>query len=51
MFVFPASETAELPEVFETYAIRAESPATMSVERIEQNRQAWIDAWTDVVLR
>lgn len=51
MFVFPASETATLPEVFATHAIRAVSPATMSVDRIEDNRQAWIDAWTDVVLR
>ena len=51
MFVFPASETVELPEVFATYAIQAEAPATMSVDRIESNRQAWINAWTDVVLR
>ncbi|MFN2426013.1 MAG: hypothetical protein ABR587_06160, partial [Candidatus Binatia bacterium] len=26
-------------------------PATMAVELIEQNRQAWVDAWTAVVLR
>jgi thiamine transport system substrate-binding protein len=51
MWVYPASETASLPEVFERHAAAAVEPATMSVERIEQNRQAWVDAWTDVVLR
>ncbi len=51
MWVFPVSETAELPEVFATHAVRAESPATLSVGQIEQNREAWINAWIDAVLR
>jgi thiamine transport system substrate-binding protein len=51
MWVYPASDTATLPEVFENYAMAAIDPASMSVEIIEQNRQAWVDAWTDVVLR
>ncbi len=51
MFVYPVSDTATLPDVFVTYAAAAEDPATMSVDAIEQNRQAWIDAWTNVVLQ
>lgn len=51
MFVFPVSETAGLPEVFEAHAIKAQDPATMPVDVIEQNREAWVNAWTEIVLR
>ena len=51
MWVYPVSETAGLPEVFVNHAAAAIQPATMAVEMIEQNRQAWVDAWMDVVLR
>jgi thiamine transport system substrate-binding protein len=51
MWVFPVNETVTLPEVFEDYAVHAEEPATMAVERIEANRESWITAWTEVVLR
>ncbi len=51
MWVYPASTTADLPAVFDEHAVVAVEPAMMSIELIEQNRQAWIDAWMDVVLR
>ncbi len=51
MFVFPANETAALPDVFVQYATIPESPAYVSPEAIESNREAWIEAWTEVVLR
>lgn len=51
MFVFPVNEAVALPEVFVEHAIRAEAPATMAPSAIEQNREAWVQAWTDVVLR
>ena len=51
MFVYPVSDTATLPGVFVAYAEAAQDPATMSVDAIEQNRQTWIDAWTNVVLK
>jgi len=51
MWVFPASETATLPDVFVTHAVEAKEPAVVSAEAIEQNREAWIQAWTDVVLK
>lgn len=51
MFVFPANETAALPDVFVQYAKIPESPAYVSPEAIENNREAWIEAWTEAVLR
>jgi thiamine transport system substrate-binding protein len=51
MWVYPASTTADLPPVFDQHAVAAVEPAMMSVELIERNRQTWIDAWMDVVLR
>lgn len=51
MFVFPVNETVALPEVFAEHALRAEQPATMSVDAIEQNRESWVQAWIDVVLQ
>lgn len=51
MWVFPANETVTLPEVFVAHGATAVSPATMAPGTIEGNREAWIEAWTDVVLR
>jgi len=51
MFVFPASNKAHLPEVFTRYAVVADKPANVAPEAIEQNRNKWIEAWTDTVLR
>ncbi len=51
MFVFPANETAALPEVFVKFAEIPKNPAYVSPEAIEANREAWIEAWTETVLR
>lgn len=51
MFVFPANEDAELPEEFLEYTEVPEVTADIDPERIEENREAWIEAWTDTVLR
>jgi thiamine transport system substrate-binding protein len=51
MFVFPVNENAELPEEFLLYADVAEEPAELAPAEIDANREAWIDAWLDVVLR
>lgn len=51
MFVYPANSRADLPEVFVTYGPLAEEPATVDPEAIAANREAWIEAWTDTVLR
>jgi thiamine transport system substrate-binding protein len=51
MFVFPTNENAELPQVFKDFAVKAEEPARLPAESIEENRRDWIDAWTEVVLQ
>jgi len=51
MWVFPANEDAALPDIFAQYAVTADAPAVVAADAIEQNREAWIEAWTDVVLR
>ena len=51
MFVFPANESAGLPEVFVEFAVVPEDPITIDYEAIEANRKAWIEAWTETVLQ
>jgi thiamine transport system substrate-binding protein len=51
MFVFPASEGAALPDVFEAHAARIERPLSMAPDEIGAQRERLIEEWTDVVLR
>ena len=51
MWVFPANEQAALPQVFLDFAQIPEHPAVVSPQDIAQNREIWIEAWTEVVLR
>ncbi|MGB3717474.1 MAG: thiamine ABC transporter substrate-binding protein [Candidatus Promineifilaceae bacterium] len=51
MFVFPANLEAELPEVFIEWADISSDPARVQPDDIDSNREAWIEAWTDAVLR
>jgi len=51
MWVFPANPETPMPDVFLKYAKKAEAPIMLSPETIENGREKWIEAWTDVVLR
>ena len=51
MFVFPANKTAVLPAVFVKHAKVAEQPVFISPQDIAANREKWIEAWTETVLR
>lgn len=51
MFVFPVNENAGLPDVFVEHAVVPENPADVSPDAIDANREQWIEAWTDTVLR
>jgi thiamine transport system substrate-binding protein len=51
MFVFPANPKAKLPEVFVKHARVADTPVTVDPAAIEANRDKWIEAWTNTVLR
>lgn len=51
MFVYPANRQAKLPELFVQFAEVPQQPVQLAPEQIEANRERWIEAWTDAVLR
>lgn len=51
MFVYPANENATLPAVFTEFGQTPAKPAIVDPAAIEANREAWIEAWTNVMLR
>lgn len=51
MFVFPGNRTATLPEIFVEHAKIADQPSFVAPKAIEKNRELWIEAWTNTVLR
>ena len=51
MFVFPARRDATLPPEFERFAVVPEAPLELPPEEIEENRERWVDEWTDIVVR
>lgn len=48
MFVYPVNPAATLPEAFVKYAETAPNPLTLDPA---SNREKWIEAWTEAVLR
>jgi thiamine transport system substrate-binding protein len=51
MFVYPVLPDAALPKEFTQYAQAPAQAATLPPEEIAANRDRWIQAWTDVVLK
>ena len=51
MFVYPVLPAAELPELFVQFAETADDPATVDPAAIDANREQWVAAWTEVMLR
>ncbi|MBN1991195.1 MAG: thiamine ABC transporter substrate-binding protein [Anaerolineae bacterium] len=51
MFVFPANQTAQLPDVFVEHTQIPANPATLPPNDIAANREQWLNAWTETVLR
>ena len=50
MFVFPANNNAELPEVFRKHAKITKKPAFLDSELIDSKRDFWIREWTEKIL-
>jgi thiamine transport system substrate-binding protein len=50
MWVYPARTGTPLPEVFVKHAEVPAEAAQIEPERIETNRERWLQAWTDTVL-
>ncbi len=51
MFVFPVNQNAKVPEVFTQNIQVPPQPARMDYQKIAQNRDAWIKAWDDTILK
>jgi thiamine transport system substrate-binding protein len=51
MFVYPANRNAALPDLFVQFAEAPTDPAQVDPDAIEANREAWIEAWTEVMIR
>ena len=51
MYVFPVNSTASLDKTFQKFLAVPQNPAFVSPEDIASNREDWIKAWTEVVLR
>ncbi|MDX1662490.1 MAG: thiamine ABC transporter substrate-binding protein [Candidatus Promineifilaceae bacterium] len=51
MFVFPVNENAELPAEFVEFAAVPDDPATVAPELIDENRERWIESWSETMVR
>lgn len=51
MFVFPVNREATLPPEFEQFALIPEDPVDVDPAELDAQRQEWIQAWTEIVLR
>lgn len=51
MFVYPVNQKAVLPDPFQQYAQFPEQPAALDSAQVAANREKWIQAWDDTVLR
>lgn len=50
MFVYPANETVELPEVFVEFGPLTDDPITLTPAEIEAGRLDWTQRWSEIVL-
>jgi len=50
-FVYPINPLAKLPEAFVKWSSVAQEPANLAPDVIAQNRERWIEEWTNAVLR
>lgn len=51
MFVYPVRSGVELPEAFLAHVTAPEEAVVLDPDLIHERREAWIDEWTDLVLR
>lgn len=49
-FVFPVNADAALPAEFVEHTTIPDEPPSISAEMIDENRERWIDEWTQIVI-
>lgn len=50
-FVYPVNISTILPDAFTKYSLRPENPLSLDPSVIAEHRTAWLDEWTQIVLR
>lgn len=50
VFVFPVNGDVELDPIFVEFAVIPETSRSLDPATVNENREAWIDEWTDIVL-
>ncbi|MCL3861769.1 thiamine ABC transporter substrate binding subunit [Actinotalea sp. K2] len=50
MYVYPVDSSVALPESWTRFAPQPTEPFTVDPQQITENRDAWIQRWTDVVI-
>jgi len=50
LFVFPTNQKASLPDLFTKFAVAPKNPLTLDPADIEENRDAWLSSWRDLIL-
>lgn len=48
MYVYPVRENVQLPQDWAKYAQRAENPIRVDAEQVAQNREAWLNEFTEL---
>ncbi|HET6683506.1 MAG TPA: thiamine ABC transporter substrate-binding protein [Gaiella sp.] len=51
MFVYPVRAGVPLPEAFVKHALVPKDPLSLPAAEIDANRDRWLAAWTDIVVR
>ena len=51
MFVFPVNQNAHVPQEFLDHMQIPDHPAVVDTDEIAENREVWIEAWRELMLR
>lgn len=51
LFVYPSRSDVDLPSEFTEYSEAVENPFTMDPQEISDNREDWVNTWTQLVIR
>jgi len=51
MFVFPVNQNAHIPKEFLDHIQVPDHPAVVDIDKIAENREVWIEAWRELILR
>jgi len=51
MFVFPVNQNARIPQEFLEHIQVPDHPAVIDADEIAENREIWIEAWRELMLR